>query len=114
MSLTRTSYDRCSYKKRLQESNAIFRHIMNPQMYQNSSKCRMEIGVLGGNEVSISGNMVDLESELRGQNQPLSHCMEVSFDERKYPTKHLPTCKMAEYQRPRYPKPTYNQTCVRR
>ena len=114
MSHCRTSYDKCSYKKKLQESRGPFNYVMFPEMYQNSSKCRMEQGVMGGNEVSTTGNLVDLESELRGQNNVLSHCMEYSFDDRKYPKKHLPTCKMANYERPRYPKPTYNQTCIRR
>lgn len=114
MTTTRSSYDRCSYKKKLQENKSVFDHIMYSGMYQNSSKCRIEQGVVGGNDVSISGNLVDLESQLRGQNDILSHCMDYSFDERKYPKKHLPTCKMANYQRPRYPKPTYNQTCIRR
>ena len=33
--------------------------------YYNSSKCRMELGLVGGNNVSLySGNLVDLESNL--------------------------------------------------
>lgn len=114
MSLTRTSYDKCSYQKKLRENQGSFNYIMNTDMYNNSSKCRMEMGVLAGNEVSISGNLVDLESELRGQNAILSHCQDYSFDENKYPKKHLPTCKMVNYYTPKFPKPTYNQTCIHR
>lgn len=115
MSVTRTSYDHCSYKKKLHENKGVFDHVMYSGMYQNTSKCRVEQGVVGGNDVSrYSGNLVDLESELRGQNAVLSHCMDYSFDERAYPKKHLPTCKLANYERPRYQKPTYNQTCLHR
>jgi len=114
MSLTRSSYDRCSYQKKMNENKGTFDYLMYQGKFQNTSKCRMELGVVGGNEVSTSGNLVDLESELRGQNAVLSHCQDYSFDENKYPKRHLPTCKMANYNRPNYPKPTYNQTCIRR
>ena len=114
MSVNRSSYDRCSYQKKMQEVQGQFDYIIYPQMYQNNAKCRMEQGVFGGNDVSVVGNLIDLENELRGQNAVLSHCMDFSFDERKYPKKHLPTCKMANYERPFYPKPMYNQTCFRR
>ena len=114
MSHCRTSYDKCSYKKKLEESRGPFDYVMYQGKFQNSSKCRMEFGIMAGNEVSMSGNLVDLESELRGQNNVLSGCMDYSFDERKYPKKHLPTCKMANYERPAFPKPTYNQTCIKK
>jgi hypothetical protein len=112
MSLTRTSYDSCSYKKKLSENRGSFDYVMYSGMFQNSSKCRIEKGLVGGNDVSYSGNLVDLESELRGQNALISHCMDYSFDERRYPKNHLPTCKIANYETPRFPKPTYNQTCI--
>ena len=114
MSHTRISYDKCSYKKRLQENKSIFKHVMNPHMYENSSKCRVEFGIVSGNDVSLSGNTVDLESELFGLNQPISNCAKNSFNANKFPKKHLPTCQLANFQRPAYPKPTYNQTCIER
>lgn len=114
MSVCRSSYDKCSYRKKLQEVRGQFDYIMYPDMYQNTSKCRMERGIVAGNDVSRVGNLIDLENELRGQNAVLNHCMDYSFDERKYPKKHLPSCKMANYDRPSYPKPTYNQTCIKR
>ena len=114
MSVTRTSYDRCSYQKKLKENRGSYNYVMYPGMFKNTSKCRIEQGIVGGNDVSYTGNLVDLESELRGQNAVLSNCMDYSFDENRYPKKHLPTCKLANYERPSYPKPTYNQTCIRR
>ena len=116
MSVTRTSYDQCSYKKKLTENRGSYDYVMYSGMFQNSSKCRIEQGVVGGNDIGkkTTGNLVDLESELRGQNAVLSHCMDYSFDENQYPKRHLPTCKIANYERPNYPKPTYNQTCIHR
>jgi len=114
MSLCRNSYDKCSYQKKLREVRGQFDYVMYPDMYQNTSKCRIERGIVGGNDVSTVGNLIDLENELRGQNAVLTHCMDYSFDDRKYPKRHLPTCKMANYDRPNYPKPTYNQTCIKR
>jgi hypothetical protein len=54
----------------------------NPQMYQQSpfyyvhkNAARPMLGLVGGNEVSlIKGNLVDLESDLRGINLPNTFC----------------------------------------
>lgn len=55
----------------------------NPQSYEESpffryvspNPQRHILGLVGGNEVSlIKGNMVDLESDLRGTTRPLTHC----------------------------------------
>ena len=43
--------------------------------YENCNKCRMELGIVGGNNVSqIKGNLVDLENDLRGQTRAASLC----------------------------------------
>jgi len=43
--------------------------------YYNDAKCRVELGVVGGNGVSLyNGNLVDLESELRGQTNQATKC----------------------------------------
>jgi hypothetical protein len=48
---------------------------MYPGKYNHCRKCRMELGIVGGNAVSIyKGNLVDLESDLRGQSRPASKC----------------------------------------
>jgi hypothetical protein len=73
-------YDTCSYKKTLQESVSPYFYQMYPGKFENTSKCRIELGVVGGNNVSIfSGNLVDLESDLRGQNRPASHCPKYKY-----------------------------------
>jgi hypothetical protein len=75
MSSNRLSYDSCAYKKSVQQSIAPLDYMMYEGKYNNSAKCRIEFGVLGGNQVSLySGNLVDLESDLRGQTRKASLC----------------------------------------
>jgi hypothetical protein len=46
-----------------------------PQKYYHPNVSRNALGLVGGNEVSlVSGNMVDLESDLRGVTRDLSRC----------------------------------------
>ena len=43
--------------------------------YENANKCRMDLGVVGGTAVShIKGNLVDLETDLRGQTRRTTKC----------------------------------------
>ena len=115
MSSNRLMYDTCAYKKRLDESVGPLAYHLNPMKYENCQKCRMELGIFGGPEVSqIKGNLVDLENDLRGQTRILSSC-----PSRKYhpgqpiytkgtscenPTQvdtnllHLPSCQMIRYK----------------
>ena len=85
MSSNRLMYDSCAYKKRLNESIGPLNYSMYTGKYENCSKCRIELGSVGGNGVSLfSGNLVDLESDLRGQTRNASLC----------PSKHYhPPCK---------------------
>ena len=62
MSSNRLMYDTCAYKKRLDESVGPLNYTLYPGKYENCSKCRIELGTVGGNNVSLfSGNLVDLE-----------------------------------------------------
>lgn len=75
MASTRLSSDTCAYKKRLLESTGPLNYSMYTGKYENCTKCRVEFGTVGGNGVSLfSGNLVDLESDLRGQTRPASLC----------------------------------------
>lgn len=75
MSSNRLIYDTCAYKKSLDESVSPLNYTLYPGKFENCSKCRIEFGVVGGNNVSLfSGNLVDLESDLRGQTRPASLC----------------------------------------
>lgn len=77
MANTRLSQDLCATKKALDQSTGGFQYMMYPGKYANCSKCRIELGsgASAGNQVSLyNGNLVDLESDLRGQTRPASMC----------------------------------------
>ena len=75
MSFNRTKYDTCSYKQDLQESVSTLSYILSPFRYEHKDKCRHQLGLLGGTAIShVKGNLVDLDSELRGQTRILSKC----------------------------------------
>jgi len=84
MSWNRTRYDQCAYQKELSQSTSSFQYTMDPNKFYNCKECRPELGVVGGNNVSLTqGNMVDLESDLMGITRQNSLC-----PERKY----IPHC----------------------
>jgi hypothetical protein len=82
MSSNRLMYDTCAYKKNLSESVYSGNYALYPGKFQHSAKCRIEFGLNSGREsnqngwgVSIpNGNLVDLESDLRGQTRQNTHC----------------------------------------
>lgn len=118
MSSNRVSYDTCSYKESLEQSVAPISYVLDPIKYEHSNKCRMELGLVGGTNVShIKGNLVDLENDLRNQNRPMTNCSEFKYEPSKDGTiqgkeyikcvkhpkidttmKHLPSCQMIDYK----------------
>ena len=117
MSSNRLSYDKCSYKAALQQSVAPIDYMMDPIKYEHCSKCRMELGIVGGTAVShITGNLDDLENDLRGQTRPITHCPDYLYtppdgnilESKNYikctdgpeidlTMNHLPSCQMIDY-----------------
>ena len=117
MNFNRLTYDQCAYDKALKQSTDPLSYIINPIKYENCQKCRMELGIVGGTAVShITGNLVDLENDLRNQTRPNTHCPTYKFAPRSdgfvqgkeyikpvtYPLidttpKHLPPCQMINY-----------------
>ena len=113
MSFNHLSYDTCYYARHLKENVSILDYTLSPFRYEHANKCRHELGLVGGSAVShIHGNLVDLESELRGQTRYLSWCTE-SYSkplEKNVPIynhktapidtsmKHLPACQMIGYR----------------
>ncbi len=99
MSLSRTVYDECVYEQNLKQSTTPLSFILDPIQYQNNNQCRMELGIVGGNAVShVQGNLVDTESDLRGQTRPSAQCPQSRY----FPAKdkamvHLPPCQMIDY-----------------
>ena|SRR3989338_8210862 len=119
MSFNRPIYDPCAYSKQLGESTSVLSYVLNPDRYYNCNECRIAFGIVGGNEVSrTTGNLVDLESELRNQTRLYSHCPARKFlpqCQTPCPSSdtglpcgpvrchresyhHLPTCQMIQYK----------------
>jgi len=112
MSFNRLAYDHCRYARELNENTNVLKYIINENRYEHPNKCRHELGILGGAAVShVRGNVVDMESELRGITRNLSKCVisqtkpleeqpiilndkTTPIDTRKV---HLPSCQMISY-----------------
>jgi hypothetical protein len=58
-----------------QQSEDMFAYTQIPAKFEHPQKCRNALGLVGGSEVSnISGNLVDLESDLLGITRVQSKC----------------------------------------
>tara|TARA_Y100000590_G_scaffold405115_1_gene493146 strand:+ start:222 stop:650 length:429 start_codon:yes stop_codon:yes gene_type:complete len=80
MSFNRLIYDNCAYEHQLHENVGTLAYVMDPSKFEHCSKCRMELGILGGANVShIKGNLVDLESDLRGTTRIQSKCPDLKY-----------------------------------
>ena len=73
----RQIYDNCNYEKRLYESTSPLAYNLYFGKHENCNKCRDD-------KFWVRYQLVDIESELRNQTRPLSHC-----DQFKY----SPSCK---------------------
>ena len=86
MSSNRLMYDTCAYKKKLEESTTPLDYTLYSGKFENSSKCRIVLGQVGGNGVSLfAGNLVDLESDLRGQTRYATQCPDKKYKPRCRP-----------------------------
>jgi hypothetical protein len=80
MSFTKLSYDNCSYKANLEGNVSHLSYTMDPVKFYNCNKCRNEIGMVGGTAVShVSGNIVDMESNLFGIDREASKCAAMKY-----------------------------------
>ena len=95
---TRLIYDKCAYDQRVKRNDAELQYSLYPGKFYNNSKCRMELGTVGGNNVSLfSGNLVDLESNLMGIQKTNPKC---NKDEMRVTNSDLipqSTCQMVNY-----------------
>jgi hypothetical protein len=134
MSSNRLIYDTCAYKTDITQSTNQLSYILDPSKYYRCSPCRMELGIVGGNDVSqIKGNLVDMENDLRGQTRYNTRCPDnenswvtkknntiqipgefckknMSIDVEKY---HLPPCQMIRYDSVPLPPPFVAPKCPR-
>ena len=63
MSSNRLIYDTCAYETELSQSVDQLSYILDPTKYYRCNPCRMELGIVGGTNVShVKGNLVDLEN----------------------------------------------------
>jgi hypothetical protein len=123
MSFNRSIYDSCSYKQELQENVSTLSYILSPFRYEHKDKCRHQLGFVGGTNVShVKGNLVDLDSELRGQTRIISKCQTNLYiptedgiikNDKTQPIDtgklHLPSCQSIMYRStPAPPKMNYN------
>ena len=115
MSSNRLIYDSCAYQKTLQQSTAPMDYTMYTGKYENSAKCRVEFGLSSGNGVSLySGNLVDLESELRGQTRQASLCPSTMYSPNQAMNGKLinqPSCQMQYYPKTPMPSPFKQSGC---
>ena len=75
MSSNRLVYDKCAYKKAVQESTDPLNYMLYTGKFERNNQCMISRGVVGGNNVSVwAGNMVDLESNLMGVDRRASLC----------------------------------------
>ena len=83
MSFNRNMYDSCAIKKKLEQSKSPGNYMLYPGKFYNNNPVRISRGIVSGNEVSISkNNLVDLESDLRGQTRLLSQCPDKKYKPR--------------------------------
>lgn len=123
-----------------QQSSDIFSYTQIQSKFEHPHKCRNALGLVGGSEVSnISGNVVDLESELLGITRAQSKCISRQYlpacplggsgcpdipepmkfvnkstgEERTIDTTplNLPTCQMTTLPGVAYPKPLNVKSC---
>jgi hypothetical protein len=94
MSFNRLRYDNCAYKQELNESVGTLSYILDPSKYENCNKCRMELGIIGGTNVShIKGNLVDLETDLRGTTRMSSKCPTKKYQNKCPTSEDMTTCQ---------------------
>jgi hypothetical protein len=118
--MNRLKYDNCAYRVAMNQSVAPIDYMLDVSKYENCSKCRPELGIVGGTAVShVGGNFVDLESSLMGIDRPatqpnqcpyyLYHGADAPvqggdpYRTTKFPPvatdmKHLPACQFATYR----------------
>jgi len=125
MSFNRTKYDNCSYKQDLKSSVETLSHILSPYRYEHKDKCIHQLGFVGGTTVShIQGNLVDLDSELRGQTRIISKCQTNQYkpsndnminNDKTSPINttmnHLPSCQSIMYRSVPLPPPIKINNC---
>ena len=128
MSFNHLKYDTCQTHRQQGENVTMLDYIMSLYKHENDNKCRHELGLVGGTAVShIKGDLVDLESELRGQTRLNSMCTSRQHtpnennwihNDKTEPInttlQHLPSCQMISYRSVPLPPPMELNQCRHR
>lgn len=120
MSFNRLSYDTCRYARELNGNTSILGYLLDNQKFEHPKKCRHNLGLVAGANISqVKGNIIDMESELKGITRLASQCAEskvkpleessVIINDKTAPIDtskmHLPTCQMFAYSSVPMPPP---------
>lgn len=108
MSWTRQHDDTCNIHIQDRNNVSALGYVLDPVKFYSCRPCRPSVGVVGGNEVSITkGNLVDLESQLYGIAHPRKKCEGVNFLQEQHSDAtnmlHLTQCDF--FARPAAPPP---------
>jgi len=72
---TRSLYDKETVEEAVKSAEKASDYMLYSGKYYNDRRCMISRGVIGGTTTSISNkNLVDLESDLRGQTRKLGRC----------------------------------------
>tara|TARA_Y100000389_G_C17382900_1_gene475365 strand:- start:400 stop:873 length:474 start_codon:yes stop_codon:yes gene_type:complete len=82
MSANRKKYDKCCVKEQIDRSTKPFDLLMDPLAFEHNNACRIDVGVVGGNDVSTVGNtrhanngeLIDVDSMLKGLDKFQNDC----------------------------------------
>jgi hypothetical protein len=78
--MNRTRYDQCATVDYLKRSTTPFDYVTDIQRYEHTSKCRPDVGILAGTNVShLQQAIVDVENNLQGRDRPVTRCPEYLF-----------------------------------
>jgi len=92
MSWNRLSADFCAYRNQLAQEVGEFAYVIDDCRYVHKNPRAISFGVVGGNDVSIVKNMVDLESDLKGQTRLASRCPTLYY-QNPCPSGDMNTCR---------------------
>lgn len=80
MSLNQLRYDTCAYQHNVTQSVGVLGWVMDSNRNENCNKCRIEFGVVGGTNVGHpKGDIVDVESDLRGITRLNTKCPTLQY-----------------------------------
>jgi len=77
MASTKLLYDNCQTKDTDRQNLNMLNWILDVRSHEHDKRCHHKLGIVGGVQVQdVKRNLVDLESELRGQYHYTSKCPE--------------------------------------